>query len=463
MKPISILAVLAVLFSGFPSHAQAPIVWNSFGKVDKYVAELGPMEGHYLKFIVDTLTHRGTAPQAEQVRALYMWEANNIAYNTAARRHPKQANNSASAVLNERSGSHEGYANLFKALCDMARIRCEVIPGMAKFDPRDIGKITPKWNRHTWNAVMIKDTWYLVDVAWSAGTTDRKFRFFTPEFTDAWFCTDRELFALSHYPDKKQWQLLDTPINKSNFIHAPIIGKSAIIYEVYPEVIRGSIRGKADTTKKMIFEVGNPELIKSVSVTRRTQKKADVKYTIEGDRLYADIPFSSTGEYTFDIYVNGELAYVYQADIGKARKKPTPRAQPKKKGKNSAPAMTPEERQAAAKAAAEEKRAAAQAKAEKAKQGAAEKRAKAMEKAAAAREEAAEKRAKEKAKAEEARQKAAEKKELEKAKAEEKKERQKEKEAEAKAEAERKAAEKEARAKEKEMEKAEKKKNKESK
>jgi len=284
------------------------------------VAKLGPMEGHFLKYIVDTLTHRRTAPKLEQVRALYMWEANNITYNTSARRHPKQANNTASAVLNERSGSHEGYANLFKAMCDLAQIRCEVIPGLAKFDPRDIGKINPKWNRHTWNAVEVDNTWYLLDVAWSAGYTDRKFRFFTPSFTDAWFFTDRELIALSHYPDKKNWQLLDTPINKSNFIHAPIIGKSAVIYEVYPETIRGNIRGKADTTKMMIFEVGNPELIKSVAVTRRTSKRVPVKYTIEGDRMYADIPFSSMGEYSFDIYVNDELAYVYQADIGKARK-----------------------------------------------------------------------------------------------------------------------------------------------
>jgi hypothetical protein len=451
MKPISIVAVWAVLCMAVSTKAQTKIDRNSFQKLDKYVADLGPMEGHYLKYIVDTLTRRGTIPKVDQVRAMYMWEANNISYNTAARRHPKQANNSASETLNERSGSHEGYANLFKTMCDLAHIRCEVIPGMAKFDPRDIGKLNPKWNRHTWNAVMIDNTWYLLDLAWSAGYTDRKFRFFTPSFTDAWFFTDRELFALSHYPDKKNWQLLDTPLNKSNFTYAPIIGKSAIIYEVYPETIRGNIRGKSDTTKKMIFEVGNPDLIKSISVTRRTAKKLDVKYTIEGDLLYADIPFASTGEYSFDIYVNDELAYIYQADISKGKKKPVPRKQTASMGKSNTKAdvqkAKAQEKQVAAREAAAAKRAKALEKADMAKQEAAEKRAKAKEKADMARQEVADKKIKEKEKAERAKQEA-----------EEKKVRAKEKEERAKQEAEAKAAEKEARAKEKEAEKAEKKK-----
>lgn len=453
------------------AKAQTKIDRNSFKKVDKYVADLGPMEGHYLKYIVDTLTRRGTVPKADQVRAMYMWEANNITYNTAARRHPKQANNSASEVLNERSGSHEGYANLFKAMCDLAHLRCEVIPGMAKFDPRDIGKLTPKWNRHTWNAVMIDNTWYLLDLAWSAGYTDRKFRFFTPSFTDAWFFTDRELFALSHYPDKKSWQLLDTPINKSNFTFAPIIGKSAIIYEVYPETIRGNIRGKADTTKKMIFEVGNPDLIKSISVSHRTTKKIDVKYTIEGDRLYADIPFSSTGDYSFDIYVNNELAYIYQADIGKAKKKPAPRKPAKINSKSSAKAdvkkSKEQEKLANAREAAAAKRAKALEKANIAKQEAAEKKVKDKEKADRAKQDAADKKMKEKEKAEmkkvEAKQAAEDKKLREKEKeerakqeAEEKMARAKEKEERAKQEAE----EKKARAKEREAEKQEKKKDK---
>jgi hypothetical protein len=334
MKPVTLVAAILLLWCNTATAQR--IDRNKFEAIDKYVSDLGPMQGHYLKFIVDTLTHRGTAPDLEKVRALYMWEAHNIDYNTSARRHPKQANTSASTALNERKASHEGYANLFKAMCDLAQVECVVVTGMAKFDPRDIGSLSPKWNKHSWNAVKVDKTWYLLDIPWSAGRTDRKFRFYTKSFTDAWFFTDRDLFALSHYPDKKQWQLLDTPINKSNFTFAPIIGRSAIVNEVYTTQIRGNVRGKADTTKNMIFELGNPSLVKSVAITRRTSEKIPVKYTINGDKMSVDIPFQREGDYAFNMYINDELAYTYLATVGKAKKKPAPRPAPKAKSATTA-------------------------------------------------------------------------------------------------------------------------------
>jgi hypothetical protein len=308
---------------------------NDFKKVDAYVASLGPMEGSFLKIIVDTLTHRQTIPRMDQVRAMYMWEANYIDYNTKGRRHPKNFNPSPSEALANRMTTDEGYANLFKTMCDLAHIDSKVIEGMAKTDPRNIGgKLSNKWNKHFWNAVNIDGTWYLLDVAWSAGKTDRKFRFYTKSFTDAWFLTDRELFAMSHYPNDKKWQLLDTPINKSVFSGAPIVGTSAIINEVYPvSGKRGNIRGKADTTKQLIFEVGNPSLIKSVTVTGRTMDRIPAKYNIQDGLMYVDVPFKSEGDYPFNIYVNDVMAYTYKADVGKAKKKPKPKPEPKPKPK----------------------------------------------------------------------------------------------------------------------------------
>lgn len=308
---------------------------RDFSKVDEYVASLGPMHGHHLKTIVDTLTKRRTAPQADQVRAIYIWEATNIDYNTAGMRHPKNFNPSASEALNTRKTTAEGYANLFKAMCDLARINSVVIHGMAKFDPRNIGELSQKWNKHAWNAVEVDGQWYLVDVAWSAGKTDRKYRTYTKSFTDVWFMTDKEMFALSHFPKDKKWQLLDSPINKSVFTNAPIIGTGALTNEVYPVVAgrRGNIRGKADTTKKMVFEVGNPALIKTVSVTNRTSARIPAPFTISDNLMYVDIPFKSEGDYPFNIYINDQLAYMYKADVSKAKKKPKPKPQAKAKPK----------------------------------------------------------------------------------------------------------------------------------
>lgn len=324
--------ITAILAAGFAQFCTAQQSKQDLAKVDEYVRSLGPMEGHHLKAIVDTLTHRGTAPKAEQARALYAWIAMNVDYNTAGMRHPNNFNPSASEALNTRKTTPLGYANLFKAMCDQAHLRCQVIPGMAKFDPRNIGKLSPKWNEHTWNAVDINGNWQLLDAAWGAGKTDRKFRYYVKSYTDAWFMTDKELFAMSHFPKDKKWQLLDTPINKSAFTFAPIVATGAIINEVYPTGNkRGNVRGKADTTKKMVFEVGNPELIKTVSVTGRTSTKVPAKFSIQDNLMNVEVPFSSVGDYPFNIYINDQLAYQYKADISEPKKKPKPKPQPKKK------------------------------------------------------------------------------------------------------------------------------------
>jgi|GEM_PF-298711 Uncharacterized protein involved in cytokinesis, contains TGc (transglutaminase/protease-like) domain len=328
MKKVIYTLLLAI--SCMQVHAQQ-LNRNNFGKVDEYVASLGPMNGYYLKNIVDTLTHRRTAKPEDMVRALYVWEAQNIEYNTNGHHHPKQNNTTASYALNERKATHEGYANLFKAMCDMAQIKCVVIPGLAKTNSRDIGEVDPKKNAHTWNAVEIKGTWYLMDLTWGAGTTDRKVKFFTKEYTDAWFATNRELFALNHFPDDKKWQMLDTPINKSNFTFAPIVGTSAIVNEVYPaEGVRGNLRSKSDTTKRMVFEVGNPELIKSVSAKVKSPKLVPVNYKIENNMMYVDMPTTWQGGYDVTLYVNDKMAYIYTAEVSKGKPKPDPKVAEKK-------------------------------------------------------------------------------------------------------------------------------------
>lgn len=332
MKKWIITATLA--FGLYGSADAQRINRKDYSKTDEYAASVGPMYGNYLKTIVDTLTKHRTLPQEDQVRAIYMWIAHNVNYSTVGKRHPKNFNPSASEALNNRETTDEGYANLFKAMLDMAHIRSTVINGMAKSDPRDIGKVSDKWNKHTWNAVEVNGKWYLVDLAWSAGRTDRKFRTFTKAFTDAWYMTDKELFAMTHYPKDKKWQFLDTPVNKSVFTQAPIIRPAAIVNELYPvSAKRGSVRGKADTTKKMIFEIGDPELIKSMAVSARTSDRIPVKYTIQDNLLYVDVPFATEGDYSFNIYVNDDIAYMYQADVSKAKKRPAPKPQAKAKPK----------------------------------------------------------------------------------------------------------------------------------
>lgn len=315
---------------------------SSFARVDAYVNRLGEMRDVYLKTIVDTLTHRQTAPQIEMARAIYVWQAKNIDYNTEGHHHPKQNNTSPSSTLNRRVTTHEGYANLFKTMCDMARINCVIIKGLAKFSPKNIGELG-KWNDHTWNAIQINGTWYPVDVTWGAGYTDRRFKFYTRSYTDAWFMTDKDIFALSHFPKDKQWQMLDSPINKSNFTFAPIAGPAAIAHGIYPaEGIRGNLRGKSDTTKRLVFTVDRPQNVKSVTASAKTTKRVPAKYKIDGETMYVEMPLPTDGTYNVSMFVNDTLAYIYQAAVTKSK----PKAKPKSSADSAKIARQKEKKQA---------------------------------------------------------------------------------------------------------------------
>lgn len=321
--------LIAIFILQFQQAAMARTVDRArFGKVDSAVVRVGPMEGYMLKQIVDAVT-AGKKDMEERVRALYTWTALYISYDCKAHHHPKQRNSTASHALINRKTTYEGYANLFKTMCDLAQVKCQVITGFAKFNPESIGAISEK-NKHAWNAVFIENEWQLVDVTWAAGHTDKKVKSFTKQFTGGWFLADKELFALSHFPDKKNWQMLDTPFNKAVFGAAPIIGPAAIINEVYPVVMRGKIRGRADTSKKVAFEVDNPSLVQSVSVSYKYRKIAPVQFTIEDNMLYVDVPFDKAGQYPVNIYINDALAYVYNADVAEAIKKRKPKPVPQR-------------------------------------------------------------------------------------------------------------------------------------
>lgn len=287
------------------------------------------MNGQMLQTIIEKLT-KGRPEEVDRLRAIYSWMVMNVAYDCRGHHHPKQTNNSPSAVFMSRKGTYEGYANLFKTMCDMAHIKCDIVKGFAKSNPQNIGEISEK-NAHMWNAVSLNNTWYFIDATWSAGFTDVKVKNFTPAFTDAWFLTEKSLFALSHFPANKKWQMLDTPINRAVFTNSPIVGPAAISNEVYPTVMRGKLRGRADTSKKIAFELDNPPLVKSVSVSHKYYDKAPVPYSIEDDILYVEVPFPKQGVYPVNIYINDALAYIYNADVGAPIYRPKPKVTPVKK------------------------------------------------------------------------------------------------------------------------------------
>jgi transglutaminase/protease-like cytokinesis protein 3 len=93
-----------------------------------------------------------------------------------------------------------GYASLLETMCGFIGIQCEIINGYGRTtrDRIGYGKID-----HAWNAVFLKDKWYLCDPTWASGYVDEEFEKFKRNFNKNYFLTDPILFSANHYPKNK--------------------------------------------------------------------------------------------------------------------------------------------------------------------------------------------------------------------------------------------------------------------
>ncbi|RYF87276.1 MAG: hypothetical protein EON98_01020, partial [Chitinophagaceae bacterium] len=120
--------------------------------------------------------------QLEKTRAIYAWITSHIDYNTSiykpwaakydyspdpldtASIWPSGDEMVARKVMRRRTAVCDGYARLFKVLCDYTGIEAVIVQGYG----RVAGSNRFRTN-HTWNAVKIDSAWYLVDATWASG------------------------------------------------------------------------------------------------------------------------------------------------------------------------------------------------------------------------------------------------------------------------------------------------------
>ncbi|MBL7740476.1 MAG: hypothetical protein JNK14_14760 [Chitinophagaceae bacterium] len=217
-----------------------------------------------------------TAPyqsDRQKITSIFRWITDNISYNIRAagrnRNIPaifeepdddtgtvlKPLNlRVAETVLRRRMAVCDGYARLFKTMCDHANIPSEVVTGYARTG----------WNRrrsnfgsnHTWNAVYIDSAWYLLDATWAAGHTNLRGDEYIRFYDARYFLTDPVQFILDHYPEDIRWTLLKEPPPLTEFNYSPFRYKGFIktgIHSFYPA--RGVI--EATVGDSIRFEVNS--------------------------------------------------------------------------------------------------------------------------------------------------------------------------------------------------------------
>jgi transglutaminase/protease-like cytokinesis protein 3 len=185
------------------------------------------------------------AQDIDKARAIFSWIAAHIAYNTGI--YGKRVGikfiadpvdtvsvwksgieMTADRVFRRRLAVCDGYAKLFKTLCDYTGLRCEIINGYAKCFMERSEKFR---TNHSWNAVMIDSSWYLVDPTWGSGYVN-----FANEYVahtdESYFMASPKQFILEHYPEDLRWTLMDNPPALKEFQHSPFKYKSFVKYGI---------------------------------------------------------------------------------------------------------------------------------------------------------------------------------------------------------------------------------------
>lgn len=244
----------------------------SFAEIDERVKFIAPAPPAQLAYILT----KDYATEREKLRAIFSWIADHIAYRVrknygngkaaaASGRLQftdtakwKSANDMvAETVLQNGSAVCDGYARLFKTLCDYAGLRSAIITGFAK---GDLSRQLKFRCNHTWNAVHIDGAWQLLDITWASGYTNYSGDEFVKRFDDTYFLAAPENFIRDHFPDDLRWTLMEKPPLPGEFNNGPYKNKSFTKYSISAYAPgSGIIEAAPGDTVEIMLESFNPQ------------------------------------------------------------------------------------------------------------------------------------------------------------------------------------------------------------
>lgn len=230
-------------------------------------------------------------------------------------------------VLQTKKAVCSGYAELFKALCDIAGIKTEVVDGYARTKPYQVGNSMSV--NHAWNAVLIDSSWYFLDATWGAGGCAEseetgKLTGFHKNFNEYYWLTPYELLKRNHFPQNGTWNG-GTGFTKQQFFNQPYYAERIIAGIELIKPATGMLEiNKGDTIH---FEFKYATAISKIQVNSNVFRNPSLWYTEQvskhrtkkvrdtaADRRQVYMPFSKNGSlYRFDYIVKD--ASLYYLDI----------------------------------------------------------------------------------------------------------------------------------------------------
>lgn len=162
---------------------------------------------------------KGCTTPMQRAKAIYNWECDNITHATG------QKSQAAEDVWNNKEAGSEGYADLYVKLATAVGLDARVVKGNCCENVLKVTKksTTKKLSTHHWVAVKIDKRQMLIDPMWGAGYVTDEGVFQPSDNREEWFDVDPYWMIFTHFPDKKDDQLIEKPIEQKRFKSLPTL------------------------------------------------------------------------------------------------------------------------------------------------------------------------------------------------------------------------------------------------
>ncbi|MCX6288115.1 MAG: hypothetical protein NTY96_13475 [Bacteroidetes bacterium] len=153
-----------------------------------------------------------------RLRAIYTWTAMKISYDVANMGNVNAAtpfNEMVNKTMQTRTAVCQGYASVFKALCDACAIRAYVVNGYTRQNGH-INDIS-----HAWIIAGLDSSYYGFDPTWGGGYMSN--RNYVKQFNEQFFMIKPQNLIQDHMPFDPMWECLNYPVNNLDFNNAKTI------------------------------------------------------------------------------------------------------------------------------------------------------------------------------------------------------------------------------------------------
>ncbi len=284
----------------------------------------------------------------QKVNSIFKWVTGNIAYNTKAFKYTSSRSKDylleeeeedtaatlkplnlrvAQIVLKRKTAVCDGYARLFKTLCDYADVKCEIITGYAR---TNINRIGARFvSNHKWNAVFIDTSWYLLDATWASGYINYRDEF-ERAYIAGYYLAEPSFFFLDHYPEEQRWALLPnaplpaefktTPFKTAAFNRNYILSFKPVSGIIYADV-GDSIVIEVETNriKRKLWVTDNLNVDSSSLAVLQCCGFINPPNTINGNKISVTFKDISAETEWLNVIYDDELIMRYKLNVRKDR------------------------------------------------------------------------------------------------------------------------------------------------